>query len=397
MLMVLAAVGCGTGSRAGVGKTPASAPTASPVKIGFICSCSGPDGPSNGPSWPAFQAWVKYANAHGGLNGHPITVFFADDQLNPATSLAALHTMVEQDKVVAMVSNTGATGQWPTYIDPLKIPVIGLAVTQAPFSTDPNFYPEGTTQDIIPTALALAAKKVNTKFAMLYCAEAPVCAQFVKPTLAAAKSTGTQLVYTAPISATAPSYASQCLAAQQAGAKSLTIYAVHSVVTKVISDCAAQGYKPHIVQDKWGTLPQNISNVPELADGVIAVAHDVPLQATDVPELKTMTDAFNKYEPGLTTSVNYNSEVVASWATGLLLADAAKGGNLGSNGEVTAEQFISGLQTIKNDTLGGVSPPLTFEAGQPNNSVHCWFLEGTSGGKFNMAYGTKTVCGSLPS
>lgn len=396
MVMVVAAVLAAFGAGATAFSPAASAAGSGTVNIGFLCSCTGSDGPSIGISWPAFQAWVSYQNAHGGLNGKKIKAFYGDDALNPATSLTLLHTMVQQDHVVAVVGNSGATDEWPKYIDPLKIPVIGMGVDEFTYATDPNFYPEGTTQDIIPSAVALAAKKVGSpKFAMFYCAEAPVCQQLVAPQTRAAKADGTTLVYTASISFSASSYAAQCLAAQQAGAGAIVIYDGTTVVSHVAKDCAAQGYKPHIIVDNFGSTPQNGISGAGLTTGLIGITPNIPLQATNVPELKTMVAAFNKYKPTLISTVNYNQQTAGSWATGLLLVAAAKNGKLGSNGKITSAQFINGLHKVKNTTLKNMAPALSFTAGKPN-AIHCWFLEGTSNGKFNMAYGSKPICGKLP-
>ena len=55
---------------------------------------------------------------------------------------------------------------------------------------------------------------------------------------------GVKLAYNTQISFSAPSYAAECLAAQQAGVKALFIGDSVTVVESVAKDCAQQGYFP---------------------------------------------------------------------------------------------------------------------------------------------------------
>jgi hypothetical protein len=47
--------------------------------------------------------------------------------------------------------------------------------------------------------------------------------------------------------------------------------------------------------------------------------------------------------------------------------------------------------SLKDETLGGLAPALTFEAGK-THSVLCWFLMRTENGKFTTPYGTDPSC-----
>src|SRR6185437_16270351 len=44
----------------------------SPIKIGIICSCTGPLASSTSVGPPSYQAWADSVNAAGGINGHKI-------------------------------------------------------------------------------------------------------------------------------------------------------------------------------------------------------------------------------------------------------------------------------------------------------------------------------------
>src|SRR5205823_11733605 len=82
----------------------AAGSNASTIKIGYICSCTGPLASSIDVNKKAYQAWVAATNAAGGINGHKIQLFTEDDAFNPATSVSQIHTLVEQDHVIAIAS-----------------------------------------------------------------------------------------------------------------------------------------------------------------------------------------------------------------------------------------------------------------------------------------------------
>jgi branched-chain amino acid transport system substrate-binding protein len=81
------------------------------------------------------------------------------------------------------------------------------------------------------------------------------------------------------------------------------------------------------------------------------------------------------------------------WVSGLLFQEAAKKSNAGKSGPITSAEIVSGLHQISNDTLGGMAPPLTFKAGQPN-PVHCWFWVSIENHKFTAPSGATPVCPS---
>jgi branched-chain amino acid transport system substrate-binding protein len=50
-----------------------------------------------------------------------------------------------------------------------------------------------------------------------------------------------------------------------------------------------------------------------------------------------------------------------------------------------------GLYALKNETLGGVAPPLTFTPAKPA-FIPCYFTEQVKGGKFASLNGNKPTC-----
>ncbi len=368
---------------------PSGAATKAPIALGYICSCTSPQASSVVINRSAYEAFVDWTNAHGGIDGHQIKLFLADDSANPATSSADVHKFVTQDHVQAIVSLAGSPSSWQQYVDGLHIPIVGADGSAIQFFTDPDFFFPGQTDDSLPAAVALAAKKVgSTNFGVMYCAEAAACQELVAPLEAIGPKYGVKLAYNTQISFSAPSYAAECLAAQQAGVKALFIGDSVTVVQSVAKDCAAQGYDPTIVASD-GAVGIQFTSTPGLENNLLAFEPQIPFNVTNTPATKEMVAAFKKYQPSLMSSPNYNGEVDEAWTSGLMLAKAVEDGSPGNT--ITSAEILKGLHSFKGETLGGMAPPLTFTAGKPN-LTDCWFWMTTAHGKFTEKYGLTPEC-----
>ena len=104
-----------------ISAAPSGAAAKAPISIGYICSCTSPQASSVVINRSAYEAYVDYTNAHGGIAGHKIKLYLADDSANPATSTADVHTFVTQDHVQAIVSLAGSPAvmakvrRWPAH------------------------------------------------------------------------------------------------------------------------------------------------------------------------------------------------------------------------------------------------------------------------------------------
>ena len=56
---------------------------------------------------PASDAYFKYVNAHGGINGRKIIYKYLDDGYNPAKTVTVVHQLVLQDNVFAIFDGLG--------------------------------------------------------------------------------------------------------------------------------------------------------------------------------------------------------------------------------------------------------------------------------------------------
>jgi len=100
----------------------------------------------------------------------------------------------------------------------------------------------------------------------------------------------------------------------------------------------------------------------------------------------------DKYYPGLRSNENSWSQLAAeAWASGILLDNAVKASHLTPSGTPSPAGIVKGLESLKNDTLGGMAPPLTFKAGK-DHSVDCWFIGRVVNGVPKVVNGGAVTC-----
>jgi len=383
-----------TGSSTSTGSSSSStgALGSNPIKIGEICDCSGALASAGVDDPNVYQAWANTVNASGGINGHKVQIVSENTNSNPGNALTDVENLVNNDHVIAIVDISNLDETFASFLKSKNVPVVGLNTSEEPFYANSDFYPMGQTEDALFAGIIDSAKGAGaTTIGELYCAEAVQCQEAVAPFKSAAAASGLPLKYTAEISATAPSYTAQCVAAQQAHISALFIADIATVVSKVAQDCSQQGYHPIYVLD-GETINQSYATLTGLKDNLVGPSPDIPFYAT-TPAVTAMNAALDKYYPGLrANATNFNEFAVGAWVSGQLFTTAAKAGGLGANGSTpTSAQLVTGLNSLKTETLDGLAPNLTFTSGQPHPD-DCWYTFALKNGQWSLPNGTKTTC-----
>src|SRR3954451_2330809 len=366
----------------------AAALTGSPIKIGLMSTLSGPQASSGNQGAVVAPAWADWINANGGINGHPVQIFSEDDGGDPAKAQAAEKKLVYTDNVVAIVAGSD------TLISVYDADAIskGVAIVGGT-SNGPDWFQKAgmfaPTTDVISGVIdqMVVAKTVGkaTHFASLYCSEVAACASAIDLQKGAAEKFDMKFS-SAPVSSTATSYTAECLELQQSGADYVQLNIASAAGAKLIQDCQAQSYNP-----TWGTSEQAIGK--ELLDvkgaTMYGPAYVFP-SAADNPAVAEYTDAMTKYADG----DNWREGSASYTWVGLQLVAKA----LASAGpEPTSEDVMTGLNSIKDDDLGGLIPnKITFTAGQPIpfGGSPCAFVVGVKDGKVTAPNGLTPVCPS---
>ncbi len=382
-----------TGAQAGSSTTAtqtADTPKGPAIKIGTICSCSGAQAASLGIADDGIKAWAKAVNASGGINGHPVELIAEEDAGDPAKGLQAAKKLIEEDKVVAIVSDYSTVdGAWAEYVESKNVAVIGGLSIETPFISNPTFFAAGASNVIEYVGFAKVLSGLGKKnLRILYCAEAPICALAPKLGEAAAASVGADIKISGQkISSTAPDYTAQCIAAKNAKVEALIVGANSTVVPRVVDSCSKQGFKPTVVAIAASSSPAWAENAG--FEGAVVVGPH-PLHTDDsVPGIKEFQEGFDAYKPDGREAEDYNSNAMAAWTAGKLFEAAATNAKVGPDS--TPADVKKGLYALKGETLDGLTAPLTYTEGQPF-LVPCWFTDRIEGGKYVPANDSKPEC-----
>jgi len=380
---VLGACGSDSGGGSSGGSSSSSTTLKStvsgePIVVGTICSCSGAQSAVLAKVSEGNKAWAASVNAAGGINGHPVKLIVKDDGGDPAKGLAAAKELVGADKVMAIVGSTSlTTAVWAKTVDAAGVPVVGGIPGEAPFASDPDFFPSGSS---IPIAifgqLSEAKAAGKKKFGVLYCAESPICAQLEPITKALAGIVGID-TFTAKVSATAPNYTAPCLALKDAGVDALYVAHNSTVVDRVVNGCVQQTYKPLNVVSSTTVGSDSLKN-PNF-EGADVVSSTAFYTDTSIPAIQDFQDAVFAFDPKLKDTPLFNTNTLSAWAGGKLFEAAAAKAKLSPTS--APADVKKGLYALKDETLGGIAPPLNFVADKPAFPA-CYFVASVADGGF---------------
>ena len=384
----LAIAGCGSSSNSSPSATTGggAGSSGSEIVIGSVGSFTGAQASSQAGVPMVLQAWASWVNAHGGVRGHPVKLIIKDIGSNAAGGLAAVKELVQQDHVVAIVGEEdNDDSSWASYIAGTGVPVIGGVSLDLPFVTNPDFFPVGTNIFADIYGEQILAKSVGPSMGLLYCAESPQCAGLGPIHKGIAQATGLRIPISAKVAGTAPNYTAVCEQLKSAGVSSYSVGSGSAVVLRIAHECAADGLKAKQVAAD-GALTTAWLKEPAV-NGALIAELVFPFFDASVPASKQMQSAIQQYAPSL--GQLDGPTAAYSWVSGKLFEKA--GSAIPAGTAITPESIKAGLYTLKNETLGGLAPPLTFTKGKPA-VINCFFVVGVSNGKFTEPQGLKTSC-----
>ncbi len=366
------------------------AATGEPISVGAICNCGSPEGTALA-QWPTMiEAWTKYTNENGGINGHPVKVKLADDGGDAAKSLAAAKKLVSEG-VVAISDGTVLDGTWEGYVEEKCVPVL-CGVVEPDCTSNADFFPQvATTPALLYGFLSNALKKGSEKFGVIYCAEVAACKSYSDMTKEILKNVLGEgdFVWSGSFAASEPNYTAQCLAAKEAGVEAWFPTHAPDVDERLMEDCRNQGFDPVVLAT--GGAP---GNTTENYGGTSAIYSQSSLpigtafEGTATPGAERFAAAMEQFAPSVGVS-ELNDYTMPLW-TGLeVFRIAAEGGKV--TPQSTPEDVKKGLYGLKEETAGGLAPPLTYVEGKPT-MINCWFNEGVDEEGNQIATSVKPEC-----
>ena len=89
------------------------------------------------------EAYFKYVNARGGVNGRRITYKYVDDQYNPSQTVQAVRQLVQQDRVFAIFNSLGTEHNLAirSFLNSARVPQLFVGSGASTFGRDYRRYP----------------------------------------------------------------------------------------------------------------------------------------------------------------------------------------------------------------------------------------------------------------
>jgi branched-chain amino acid transport system substrate-binding protein len=221
------------------------------------------------------DAYFKYVNAKGGVNGRRIVYKFLDDAYNPATTVQQTRQLVQEDQVFAIFNSLGTEHNLAIrpYLNAAKVPQIFVASGATTFGTDYKRYPY--TIGYLPSYVAegliygrhLLKTRPGARVAVLYQND-----DYGKDLVAGLKkglgSKG-KVVAEEGYEVTNPDVASQISKLKSSGAKILLIAATPAHSIRAYIAVNKVGWKPQIIVNQVAAAT-NTMKIATLSSGKVS-------------------------------------------------------------------------------------------------------------------------------
>ena len=204
-------------------------------------------------------------------------LYGADTKGDPTAEANAFQTLAAQYHPVASWEwvHVPMGGDLPTG-EKTGIPVVGGQTGDTTWYQSPLLYPPGGSFVTQYYGMVQGAPADAKKIGQLYCSNASGCIAQNKilNTPGVVSGAGGQLAFSREITQDGPNYTAVCLAAKQAGVKTMIVGSDGNTLISIANDCADQGYKPVYVYTGLVTSNQMLS-VPSL-EGSFSTLQHVP-------------------------------------------------------------------------------------------------------------------------
>ena len=292
--------------------------TASTITIGSTVPITGPAS-LFGSVGRGADAYFKYVNAHGGVNGRKIKFIYRDDAYDPAKTVQLTRELVEQDHVFAVFSTIGTDNTIATtdYLNAAKVPQLFAGTGTA--RVGDNYKSHPWTMGYLPSFRAegaiygrAIARTAGAKVAVLY-----ENSDFGKDMTTGLKNglggKQSEIVASQSYEPTDTSIESQMSTLHASGANTLVLNVTPQYAILAYLAAHKFGWHPRIYVSSVCISPNVMdiirANAPELANGSNSIAFvkdpTDKVWAKD-PVVKLYRSILGKYAPGAKFEDVYN-------------------------------------------------------------------------------------------
>jgi len=353
--VVLAGMAC-SAALAGFGATGALG-QGETIKLGYLGDQSGPTTTTQVPYLDGLKTYFDYLNAKGGVNGNRVELVAKDDKFSPPLAITGFRSLVNEEKVVAIVGANGSSPQLALQrdIDEAGVPVIGPQQTEAMQLNRANLwnlFPTYAGQANVAVAHArqqLGSQKLRAAVVYLNVASGISWDALIKKRVEQAGGQYLEGIATQP-GATDATVAAQKLADlkpnwvfMHGGANDL-INLMRGMEKLGVQGVGVTSISQAMTESVYKSTPTSVN---QRLFGVSALS-PAYLNTSEAKVMRAQSQKFGR--------PIQNAQYVYGWVVGMVTAEALK-----RAGATPSPASINrALATIKNFTTGGLSPNVTF-------------------------------------
>jgi len=329
------------------------------INIGSSVDLTGPSSFLGRGASVGTEAYFKYINDQGGINGRKIKYIPEDNTYQPATAVAALKKLIYRDKILALCFSWG-TVTTLAIADALKrdnVPAIFYGLSEAPFTPFRRhlFVPltTGYRQSIgMADYIMKELKPKDAKFACIYQDD-----EFGKSGLRGfkkgAEHYGVKWVGEVNYKRGSLDFSSQILKLKKTGATHVCLASVIREGSGILREAKKLDWHPNFFGNAAMTEPKLLELAGDSAEGFIGASYQIGWEE-DTPRIKKLKRTIIKYRGNLKGMSG--DFAVSGWAEAVIMTEGLKR----AGKDLTADKLITALESMKNFDPDGLIPPVTW-------------------------------------
>ena len=359
---------------AAIGLMAATAAGAADIKLGTTGPLSGSLSLLGQGVRDGVETYINFVNDQGGVNGRKIELIAEDDGYDPMRAVASAKKLIEQDRVIGLISPVGtpSNAAMVPYVQEKKVPLFAPYAFSHTLTNPTKRYVFTTLPEVRIQAAVLADYLANTlkrsKIAVIYQND-----DFGQDAVLGFEERLKKInvpVTKLPFDRGSTNFSGVVAQARQSGAEDVVFFGIPRDAALIMKEANKMGWKPQFSGHNALGDPQTFTLAgASLVEGAIAVAVMEPLDSAK-PEVAQFVAHQKKYMPK-TTPTTYSMH---GYNAAQIFVEAIKR----VQGEPTSEKIVAELEKLKGMNTG-LMAPVTFSTDQHAGSLAAAFMRAKSG------------------
>lgn len=342
----------------GLGAVEAADPTrgvtANTIRIGMLPDLSGPYKAAGPGMRKGAEAWFKHINDKGGIHGRKIELIVEDDGGSPSTAISAANKLIYNDKVFAIAGVHGSSAFEAIFdlVGKEKVPSFSLGYSTSNYVPlkkmifligSPYYYQAARAV----THIAEELKIKNPKLAVLY-QDDVFGRDFLDGIRDEAKAQGITILKEETFARGSQDLSSQVASLKRAGAEQVILGGVYIHAGLFMREAKKIGYDPLVIGPNPSKVEVFFDIAKESGKGLKVVDCYGQPGEKSLAEVEAITMKYSGIPPQMVVLM------------GLTIAQAITAGLEKTGKNLTIDNFVNAMESLKNVDMKGTMAPLTL-------------------------------------